>query len=239
MRIRSLMDQSWLLTRERNPTTGNWCLPSKNQKNALSAEDQKFENFAARCLCLLAAFAVTATPAFAHANTGVGVGFVSGFGHPLTGIDHILAMVAVGIWGTQLGRPAIWLLPVTFPLVMSIGGVLGVRGVPIPGVEIGVAASAVVLGVMILLAARPPLWVAAALVGAFAIFHGHAHGTELPKAAYPLAYGVGFVLSTGVLHVTGITLGLIDRWPIGARSLRGIGAAIGASGLYLLVVLTK
>ncbi len=170
-----------------------------------------------RIIYLLAAFVATATPALAHQNTGLGVGFVSGFTHPLTGIDHILAMVAVGIWGTQLGKPAVWLLPVTFPLVMSIGGVLGVRGVPIQGVEIGVAASAVVLGVMILLATRPPLWVAAVIVGVFAIFHGHAHGTELPTAAYPLAYGAGFVLSTGLLHVTGIVIGLIDRWPAGAR----------------------
>jgi len=189
---------------------------------------------ATRCVFLLAALAVTVTPAIAHPNSGLGVGFVSGFSHPLTGIDHVLAMVAVGIWGTQLRRPAIWLLPVTFPLVMSLGGVLGVRGVPIPGVEIGVAASAVVLGVMILLAARPPIWVAAAVVGTFAIFHGHAHGTELPKAAYPLAYGVGFVLSTGLLHITGISIGLIDRWPVGARALRAMGAVIGATGLYLL-----
>jgi len=190
-----------------------------------------------RCVYLLAALGVTATPALAHSNTGLGVGFASGFTHPLSGMDHILTMVAVGIWGTQLGRPATWLLPVTFPLVMSMGGVLGVRGVPIPGVEIGVAASAMVMGLMILLAARPSLRVAAVIVGVFAIFHGHAHGTELPKAAYPLAYGVGFVLSTGLLHITGVAIGLIDRWPVGARALRGLGAAIGATGLYLLVAL--
>jgi urease accessory protein len=189
--------------------------------------------------CLLAAFALAASPALAHTTAGVTLGFESGFIHPLTGLDHILAMVAVGIWGAQLGLPAIWLLPVTFPLVMSIGGVLGVRGVPIPGVEFGVAASAVVLGAMILLVARPPLWVAAIIVGAFAIFHGHAHGTELPHAARPLAYGAGFVLSTGLLHVTGISIGLINKWQLGGRVLRVAGAAISVAGIFLLLELTK
>jgi urease accessory protein len=192
-----------------------------------------------RSIGVLSAIALGAVPALAHPNTGLGVGFVSGFTHPLTGLDHIMAMVAVGIWGTQLRKPAIWLLPVTFPLVMSLGGALGVRGVPLPGVEIGVAASAAVLGLMIVLAARPPIAVAAALVGAFAIFHGYAHGVELPKAAYPLAYGVGFVLSTGLLHLTGIAIGLIDRWPIGTRALRGVGAGISVAGVYLLLGLVR
>ena len=177
-------------------------------------------------------------PALAHTGEGVAAGLLSGFLHPLTGIDHLLAMVAVGIWGTQLGRPAIWLLPLTFPLVMSVGGVLGVRGVPIPAVEFGVAGSAAALGLMILLAARPPIAVAAVLVGAFAIFHGHAHGTELPGAADPLAYGAGFVLVTGMLHAAGIAIGLIDRWPAGALALRGAGAVIGAVGVYLVLGLT-
>ena len=181
-------------------------------------------------LALLAA----AAPALAHTNRDVGAGLLSGLLHPLTGLDHLLAMVAVGIWGTQLGSPAIWLLPLTFPLVMSFGGVLGVRAVPLPAVEIGVAGSAAVLGVMILLSARPLLSVAAGIVGAFAIFHGHAHGAELPAAAEPLAYGLGFVLVTGLLHGAGIAIGLLDRWPAGALALRGLGAAIGAIGLYLL-----
>jgi len=192
-----------------------------------------------RAACAFSALALAATPAWAHPNTGLGVGFVSGFTHPLTGIDHILAMVAVGIWGTQLRQPAIWLLPVTFPLVMSVGGVLGVRGVPLPGVEIGVAASAAVLGLMIVLGARPPIALAAVLVGAFAIFHGYAHGVELPRAAYPPAYGVGFVLSTGLLHFTGIALGLMERWPLGMKALRGMGAGISVAGVYLLLGLIR
>ena len=179
--------------------------------------------------------AVAVEPVLAHTTGGVGAGFLSGVTHPLTGIDHMLAMVAVGIWGTQLGRPAIWLLPMTFPLVMACGGVLGVRAVPLPFVEIGVAASAIVLGFLILLSARLPIRVAAVIVGAFAVLHGHAHGAELPTAADPLAYGVGFVLVTGLLHVGGIAIGLIDRWPAGGIALRGAGGAISGAGVYLLI----
>ena len=196
--------------------------------------------FSPRSTGLLAIlFMLTTTPALAHTNRGVGVGLVSGFLHPLTGIDHLLAMVAVGIWGTQLGAPAIWLLPLTFPLVMSFGGVLGVRAVPIPAVEIGVAASAVVLGVMIFLSARPLISIAACIVGVFAVFHGYAHGAELPTAAEPLAYGLGFVLVTGLLHASGIAIGLIDRWPAGAVTLRALGAGISMVGFYLLMRLVQ
>ena len=126
-------------------------------------------------------------PALAHTGESGG-GFISGFAHPIFGPDHVVAMVAVGLWGAFLGRPAIWLLPVVFPLVMALGGVLGILGVPMPGVETGIAMSAVVLGLMVAFAARPPLWVAAVLVGAFAIFHGYAHGAELPDGADAVAY---------------------------------------------------
>jgi urease accessory protein len=189
---------------------------------------------AGRWVTVFAAFSVLNTAAFAHTVPGQAQGFVTGFLHPISGLDHILAMVAVGIWGSQLGRPAIWVLPIAFPLVMSFGGVLGVRGVPIPGVEIGVAASALVLGIVIALNARPPLWGAALVVGAFAIFHGHAHGTEIPKAASPLTYALGFVLATGLLHVCGISIGLINFWPAGKRVLRltgGVIAMIGTTGV--------
>jgi len=188
-----------------------------------------------RWLAILASIAIFDSSAFAHTMPGQAQGFITGFLHPLSGLDHILAMVAVGIWGSQLGRPAIWVLPVAFPLVMSFGGVLGVRGVPIPGVEIGAAASALVLGIMIALAARPPLRVAALIVGAFAIFHGHAHGTELPKAASPLTYALGFVLATGLLHVCGILFGLINFRPAGAKALRMSGGLIAIVGIVLLV----
>ncbi|MBZ0249452.1 MAG: HupE/UreJ family protein, partial [Burkholderiales bacterium] len=146
---------------------------------------------------LAAALLLVALPAWAHEGGGQAAGFLSGMLHPVSGLDHVLAMVAVGLWGAQLGAPAIWLLPVAFPLVMAFGGFLGLMGVPVPGVEIGIALSAVLLGVMVATQSRPPLGVAIALVGFFAVFHGHAHGTELPVGASGLLYSVGFVIVTG------------------------------------------
>jgi len=173
-------------------------------------------------------------PALAHSGAGDHSGLAAGFLHPIGGWDHIVAMVAVGLWGAFLGPPAIWLLPVVFPLVMAFGGALGVAGVPIPGVEIGIAASAVVLGVMVAIGARPPLWIAAAIVGVFAIFHGHAHGTELPEAADAVAYAIGFVIATGLLHLLGIGLGLATRWDAGRVAVRAAGGAIALAGLAFL-----
>ena len=192
-----------------------------------------------RAIAVIGALVALNPPAFAHTTSGQAEGFVTGFLHPLTGLDHVLAMVAVGIWGGQLKKPAIWILPVAFPLVMSIGGLLGIRGVPLPGVEIGVAASAVILGIMIALEARPALWVAGAIVSIFAIFHGHAHGTELPRAAAPLTYAIGFVLATGLLHLCGIAIGLIESRSAGARLLRGAGGCIALVGVVLLAGLVK
>jgi urease accessory protein len=181
------------------------------------------------------ALMLLAQPALAHTEAGIAGGLLSGFLHPILGPDHVIAMVAVGLWGAFLGAPAIWLLPIVFPLVMALGGVLGVLGVPLPAVEVGIALSAVALGAMVAFAARPPLWVAAVLVGAFAIFHGHAHGAELPAAANPLAYGIGFVAATGLLHLTGIAFGLLVRWPLGERAVRAGGGLIACAGLYFLV----
>jgi urease accessory protein len=185
----------------------------------------------------LIAAATVLAPGAALAHTGEGVvgGFLSGFIHPILGFDHVIAMIAVGLWGAFLGQPAIWLLPVVFPLVMAFGGLAGVLGVRLPGVEAGIALSALALGAMVALAVRPPLWVAAILVGAFAIFHGHAHGTELPAAASPLAYGVGFVVATGLLHLSGIALGLLARWPVGLRAVRVGGGLIACAGLFFLI----
>ena len=168
------------------------------------------------------------TSAFAHILGDQAGGFISGFEHPISGLDHIVAMVSVGLWGAQLGAPAIWLLPVTFPMVMAFGGMLGLMGVPLPGTEIGIALSAIGLGAMVASEARPPLWVAAALVGFFAIFHGHAHGTELPPDESGVLYSIGFVVATGLLHLTGIGIGLIHRWKAGEVTLRlgGVGVAI-------------
>jgi urease accessory protein len=184
---------------------------------------------------LAGALVLLATPALAHTGQGVAGGFMTGFMHPITGPDHVVAMVAVGMWGAFLGPPAIWLLPIVFPLVMSFGGVLGVLGVPMPGVEVGIALSAIGLGAMVAFAARPPLWVAAVLVGSFAIFHGYAHGAELPGATNALAYGIGFVLATGLLHLCGIAFGLLVRWPIGERAVRATGGLIACAGVYFLL----
>lgn len=173
--------------------------------------------------------------ALAHVETGSVKGLVSGFLHPITGLDHLVAMVAVGLWGAQLGAPAIWLLPITFPLVMALGGLLGLAKVGLPFTEQAVALSAVMLGALILLQVRPPLWIAALVVAYFAIFHGYAHGLELPQAADPLAYGAGFVVATGLLHLCGILIGTLIRWPAGERLVRACGAAIGGVGCYFLL----
>jgi urease accessory protein len=174
-----------------------------------------------------------ATPAFAHTGEGSG-GFLAGLAHPVFGPDHVVAMIAVGLWGAFLGQPAIFLLPIVFPLVMAFGGVLGILGAPLPAVETGIASSAIVLGVMVALAARPPLWIAAVLVGAFAIFHGYAHGRELPDGANAVAFSAGFVIATGLLHLTGIAFGLLTRWPAGRLAVRGAGGVVALVGLAYL-----
>ena len=172
--------------------------------------------------------------ALAHEGGGHVGGFSSGFMHPLLGWDHVLAMVAVGLWGAFLGGSALWMLPIVFPFVMAIGGVLGIAGVDLPAVETGIALSAVILGSMVLAAARPPLWLAAVIVGVFAIFHGHAHGTELPEAGSPLAYSLGFVLATGLLHLCGIGFGFLVRWPAGRAIVRLGGGLIALGGAAFL-----
>ena len=186
-----------------------------------------------RRLYLVCAALLLATPAFAHTGEGTG-GFLAGLAHPVLGPDHVVAMVAVGLWGAFLGVPAIWLLPIVFPLVMALGGVLGILGVPLPAVETGIASSAIVLGAMVALAARPPLWIAAVLVGTFAIFHGYAHGRELPDGANAAAFSAGFVIATGLLHLTGIAFGQLTRWPAGRLAVRGAGGVIALIGLAYL-----
>jgi urease accessory protein len=170
----------------------------------------------------------------AHTSGGISGGFTSGFLHPIFGWDHVIAMVAVGLWGAFLGNPAIWILPVVFPLVMAFGGALGVMGVPVPSVETGIAVSAIVLGAMVAFAVRPPIWLAAVIVGAFAIFHGHAHGTELPNSADPVAYSAGFVIATGLLHLSGIAFGLLVRWPAGKVAVQASGGFIALAGVGFL-----
>jgi len=190
-------------------------------------------SFAHAALALIV-LSLAATPACAHVERGQAAGFLAGLHHPISGLDHVLAMVSVGLWGAQLGPPAVWLLPVTFPMVMAIGGFIGLIGVPLPGVEVGIALSAILLGFVVAREARPPLGLAAALVGIFAIFHGHAHGTELPPGQSGLTYSIGFVIATGLLHVTGITIGLVHRWRAGRIAIRVAGGLVAASGLVFL-----
>ncbi len=188
---------------------------------------------ATRTFALALALAAAA-PAWAHTEVQGAGGFAAGLLHPLAGLDHLLAMVAVGIWGAFLGRPLIWALPVAFPMLMVAGGVLGIAGVPLPGVEAGVALSVVLLGAAIAAAWRAPVALAVAVVGLFGVLHGHAHGTELPTSASPAAYATGFVLTTGALHVAGIAFGAVDRWARGRLALRAAGGLMALAGAVML-----
>lgn len=172
--------------------------------------------------------------AMAHQEVAGATGFASGLQHPVSGWDHVLAMLAVGLWGAQLRAPAIWVLPVAFPMMMATGGMLGLLGTGLPGVEAGIALSALVLGAMVLFERRPPLWLAILLVGIFAVFHGHAHGTELPPGSSGLHYSLGFVVSTGVLHGLGILIGLLHGHPYGKGLVRAAGGGIALSGVVFL-----
>lgn len=205
-----------------------------------SAASPGFEEMRARGIVawLAAGLLLVATasmPAAAHPIKGAAQGFVTGFMHPLTGPDHVVAMVAVGLWGAFLGPPALFVLPIVFPLIMAFGGAAGILGLPLSHVETGIALSGVVLGLMVLFAVRLPLWAAAIVVGFFAVFHGYAHGMELPQAAGPLEFGVGFVIATGCLHLAGIALGFLSRWKAGEIFVRAGGAAITAAGMWFLI----
>jgi urease accessory protein len=185
-------------------------------------------------LFLMVAALGLATGAQAHSGEGSVNGFLAGVLHPVTGFDHLLAMIAVGIWGATLGMPLIWALPVAFPLLMVVGGILGISGIPLPYVESGIAASVLILGLAIALAWRAPIPVALAIVAAFGVFHGYAHGAELPTAASPAAYVAGFVLCTGALHLAGIAIGTLKKLPRGEQALRASGGLIAAAGVWIL-----
>jgi urease accessory protein len=160
--------------------------------------------------------------------------FLTGIEHPFSGLDHILAMVAVGLWAAQLGGRALWLVPLTFVVTMAVGGALGLLGLQLPMVELGIAGSLLVFGVLVALASRLPLAASMALVGLFALFHGYAHGAEMTAGSSALWYGPGFMLATAALHLSGIGVALAARPGIPARLLRFGGAVIAASGVLLL-----
>jgi len=185
-------------------------------------------------LSALALMMLWPVAAWAHVESGQAGGLVNGLSHPVSGLDHVLAMVAVGLWGAQLGTPAMWLLPVAFPMMMAFGGMLGLMGIALPGIEIGIAVSGIVLGALILGETKIPLFGALLIVAIFAIFHGHAHGTELAPGQNAMLYSLGFVIATGTLHGVGIGLGLVHRWQMGRLALRGAGSLVMVGGLFFL-----
>lgn len=186
-----------------------------------------------------AAVLATAAAAPAWAHTGVGLfgqnGLAAGFLHPLMGLDHELAMLGVGIWAVQLGKRVVWMVPAAFVSVMVVGAVLGIVGAPLPMVEFGIGGSVLVIGALIALGARMPVALAMAIVGAFALFHGHAHGAELPGFAHPVAYGAGFVTATALLHATGIGIAWLVRTHATRLPFRVAGAAMAVVGGGLLL----
>lgn len=185
-------------------------------------------------LSRLAIFALaTLIPSAASAHTGVGdsSGFAHGFMHPIGGLDHVIAMVAVGLLAARLGGRALWLVPLCFVTMMIVGGIAGVSGIGLPFVEFGISGSILVLGLMVALGRQIPPPLAMALAGFFAIFHGHAHGTEMPVDAAGFAYGAGFVAATALLHAAGLALGIGAERLAGAWSVKA--AAIPSEGLAL------
>jgi urease accessory protein len=178
--------------------------------------------------------ALLLVPTLAHAHPGHdGTGFLHGFSHPLSGLDHLLAMLAVGLWAAQMGGRARWAVPATFVGVMALGGALGMAGLHLPMMESGIAASVLVLGLLVAASARLSLAAAMPLVAVFALFHGFAHGMEMPASASCFAYAAGFVLATAALHAAGIGLGMGIQRVTSAPLVRFAGAAIAVVGMTL------
>jgi len=171
---------------------------------------------------------------FAHAGHGSAGGFIHGLQHPISGLDHILAMLAVGVWAAMLGRRAVWAIPTTFVLAMGLGGAIGMTGYAFPAIEPGIAVSVMMLGLLIAAVAKVPIWVAAVLVSAFAIFHGVAHGSEMPFATSGVAYGAGFLISASLLMLCGVGIGsLMNRLSLQVV-FRSVGAAVCIAGGFLV-----
>ncbi len=188
-----------------------------------------------RILSSLLLFALMTLPAHAHGNAGDG-GFITGFNHPVLGFDHLLAMLSVGILSTQLGGKAIWRVPAAFVLFMAFGGMLGILSVSVPFVEAGIALSVLLLGLALVFDRALPQLLAMLFVGFFAIFHGHAHGTEMPSIANPIFYALGFLAGTIVIHLGGVVLGFgLQKLSAKRRMVRASGVGIAAIGGYLLM----
>ena len=188
-------------------------------------------------LILIAAALAASSAAQAHVGVGDTNSFVHGLAHPMGGVDHVLAMLAVGIFAAHLGGRALYLVPLAFVFMMIAGGAVGMAGVSLPFVEAGIGLSVLVFGMAIAFSLDVPTAVAMMLVGSFAIFHGHAHGAEMPGSASGLEYGAGFIFATVTLHVVGMALGLIAREMspvLGKRILQTAGGAMSLTGVALL-----
>jgi urease accessory protein len=185
---------------------------------------------------LLALLVILGWPSIAMAHVGVGgtSGLLSGLAHPISGVDHLCAMMGVGVWAAQRGGKAIWLVPLAFAVVMAVGGVLGAAAIAIPFVERGIVASVLIFGILIAASVRMPLLLSALIVGTFALFHGHAHGAEMPLTGSGLMYGAGFMATTACLLMIGVGLGLVVKRAGGSRMLRCSGAALVLLGLSLV-----
>lgn len=184
-------------------------------------------------ILLIAAGLLASGSALAHPGHAVS-GLAAGLLHPLSGVDHLLAMLGVGLWAGQRGGKALWLLPLSFMLMLAVGGLLGMQGLALPGSESGIAASLLLIGLLIAGGVRLPTWGGMALVGVFALFHGLAHGAELPSAESALSYGIGFTLASGLLHAAGATSSWLSRAL--PALVRMLGAAIGVTGATLLAL---
>jgi urease accessory protein len=179
---------------------------------------------------IVAATAAVAWSGVAHAEVVDGSAFAAGFIHPLRGLDHVLVMLTVGIWSVLAGGRALWAWPTVFVSTMLVGFVAATAGVQLPWVGTAISASIVMLGLLVALAVRAPLWAGAAIIGLFAFFHGHAHGTEVTSVNL-LGYGVGFALATAVLHVAGIAAGMVAEGSSGRLAVRALGALTLVGGL--------
>ncbi|WP_460273485.1 HupE/UreJ family protein [Celeribacter sp. ULVN23_4] len=178
-------------------------------------------------------FALLATPALAHLPPEEHGSFLAGVSHPLFGLDHVLAMLAVGVWALQIGGKALWAVPAGFVGAMTLGYIGGISGLPLPFVEPMILASAIVIGLLVSFAVRPGLWGGVAIAGFFGLFHGHAHGAEL-GAAHALGFGVGFILATAALHAAGIVLAqfMARTHPLAPRFLGAASALLGLSLVF-------
>lgn len=187
------------------------------------------------CLSFLLASAAMLFPTLAHAHPGHGEihGWSHGFAHPIGGLDHLCAMIAVGLWAAQLGGRAIWLVPVAFVTAMAAGGFLGAVAVPIPFAEQGIVTSVLILGLLVTVAMRLPLAKSLLIVSLFAVFHGYAHGAEMPRTASGLAYGFGFLVATAMLHGIGVGAAVLITRTRQEHAVRFAGAAIALCGVYL------